>query len=182
VQLVINDGVVISIYRDDQEVFVPEGAELVQWDGPRPEPTYREYNGEPLVDRLPADPRTPVQKLLTAKRRKLRLLAIWDAARRRAGVSVPFGTLKSGVADQSRFAALLVAVNEAIDQGMMTLTDNVDVWGASESKITVTTAAFKSAVPGYLFACQTQENELDFYQTAIRNATTIQEVRDITWE
>lgn len=74
-QLVIKDGIVISFHRDEQQVTAPDGAEVVRWDGPLPEPPYQDIDGIRIPTGPALDPRTPEQILAHAKERKLHELA-----------------------------------------------------------------------------------------------------------
>lgn len=180
-QLVIKDGYVISYFRDEQQASAPEGAEIIQWDGPLPERPQQEVGGIVMYG-FASDPRTEAQRLADAKARKLAELMAWDATRRQAGV--PFGSymVRCAEYDQRRFATLLVAINEAIAQEAMSLDSDIDIWDVDGVKHTMTAGAFKSSVPAYLFACQGLEVELGLLADSIDEAQSSEELDAITFE
>jgi len=171
--LIILNNEVIGIY-DDYPTDIADGAELADWDGDRPEP--RVINGIPY---LPLDPRDNPQKLVSAKRRKLKEINDWDEATRRAGVQIGSHTLRYDDKGQRMISALLVQIRELVEQGAITGDTLVVFEDAAGDTKKVKASVVKSAMQTYFTACQTQDEAVGDLMAQLKAATTIPEVEAI---
>jgi len=159
---------------DDYPTDIPDGAELVDWDGELPEP--RIING--LV--YPAlDPRDNPGKLISAKRRKLKEINDWDEAVRLAGVAIGPYTLRYDDKGQNRVINLLGQIRELVEQGVITGDTLVKFEDAAGDTQQVKAAVIRSAIQTYFTACQSQDTAVGDLMAQLKAASTIAEVEAI---
>lgn len=175
--LVILNGAVIGTYKDEPP-DIPDGAELAEWDGASPEPRFEEVGGI-RVPFMPLDPRDQPQKLISAKRRKLKEINAWDEAVRLAGVAVGPYMLRYDDKGQQRITALVSQARELLEQGVITLNSLVTFEDASGNLHKVKVSVIRAAVQTYFTACQAQEEAVGDLLQAVKAATTIEEVNNI---
>jgi hypothetical protein len=178
-QLLIKDGKVISFYRDGQAVEVPPAAELVDWDGPAPEPPTDVVGGVTIVAGLPTDPRNASGRLNDIKKAKLKEIFNWDKVTRLAGVSIGPYSLRYDDLGQQRVMNLITSIRELVDQGVVTADTLITFEDASGIVRKVKASVLRTAVSQYFSACQAQEDKVGAFVAAVKAASTIEEVNSI---
>lgn len=175
--LVILNGEVTASYRDEP-TELPDDAELVEWDGPKPSERIVEIDGV-LTPLLPVDPRDSQKKLLSAKWRKLKEINAWDEAVRLAGVAIGPYTLRYDEKGQNRIIILLGQVRELVEQGVITANTLVAFEDANGDTQKVKASVIRSAIQTYFAACQAQDEAVGDLKAQLKAAATIAEVEAI---
>lgn len=170
--IILNDEV-IGTYKSEP-IDLPEGAELVEWEGVKP--SLRIINGLPY---LPLDPRNAEKKLLSAKKRKLKEIKVWDEAVRLAGVSIGPHTLRYDDLGQQRVMNLITAIRELVEQGVITGDTLISFETAEGGVRKVKASVLRGAVSTYFSACQAQDDAVGALVDLVKAASTIQEVEAI---
>ena len=175
-QLVIVNNKVIGTFRDDQQASGPEGAEIVNWQGAPPQGVYADVNGMKVLVDFPLDPRDNVEKLLSAKWRKLKEINAWDEATRLAGVAIGPYTLRYDDKGQQRVINLLAQIRELVDKGVVTANTLVAFEDAAGDTYKVKASVIRSAIQTYFTACQAQDEAVGDLKAQLKSAATIAEV------